>query len=362
MAIKNGTPGDDTLVGGSRNNTINGLVGDDTLNGRAGKDTLNGGTGNDTLNGGAGKDILNGDAGNDTLNGGTGQDTLNGDTGNDTLDGGQGQILYDVFGTVVGIDATTDGDIMAGGKGDDIYVVTATDSWLWATDGFNSAYAHSPGSKFNPDIVIEQAGEGRDTVLSYVSYKLPDNVEDLSLFSISQGRDVSESINGTGNNLNNIIIGNSKANSLIGNGGNDHLDGREGADKLFGGSGNDTLRGGAGKNSLTGGTGDDTFVFDNIPKANNVDTLKDFASGQDKLQLDDAKFAQIGATGQFSAADERFWASADGTAHDATDRIVYNTDSGALFYDADGNGGGTAVQIAILTDHPALNAADIWVA
>ena len=47
--------------------------------------------------------------------------------------------------------------------------------------------------------------------------------------------------NGTGNDLDNVIIGNiGFPNVLIGGGGNDHLDGVWGVDTLLGGAGNDT--------------------------------------------------------------------------------------------------------------------------
>jgi Ca2+-binding RTX toxin-like protein len=51
------------------------------------------------------------------------------------------------------------------------------------------------------------------------------------------------------------------------------------------------------------------------------------------------------------------------SAADVDDFIVYNNSTGALFYDADGNGAGVAVQIALLgvTTHPALTNADFVV-
>ena len=48
-------------------------------------------------------------------------------------------------------------------------------------------------------------------------------------------------------------------------------------------------------------------------------------------------------------------------AHDADDRIIYDENSGALFYDADGSGAGAAVQFASLRHHPAITAADFLV-
>jgi len=48
-------------------------------------------------------------------------------------------------------------------------------------------------------------------------------------------------------------------------------------------------------------------------------------------------------------------------AQDADDRIVYNPTTGALFFDADGNGAGAAVQFAVLSGAPALAASDFTV-
>ena len=73
----------------------------------------------------------------------------------------------------------------------------------------------------------------------------------------------------------------------------------------------------------------------------NADRISDFASGSDKLQLDDAAFTAIGAMGNFAAGDARFWASHPAARrHDANDRVVYNTSTGQLYYDADGSGSG----------------------
>jgi Ca2+-binding RTX toxin-like protein len=88
----------------------------------------------------------------------------------------------------------------------------------------------------------------------------------------------------------------------------------------------------------------------------------DFVSGTDKLALDDAFFTAIGAGGNFAAGDARFWAAAGATSgHDANDRVVYNSSTGNLYYDADGNGAGAAQLIATIQGHPAVGATDIAV-
>lgn len=94
------------------------------------------------------------------------------------------------------------------------------------------------------DRIIEQAGQGTDTVYSTVSYTLPPHVENLSLTGTSP-------LNGFGNDAGNVLIGNENRNRLLGeggrdylygNGGNDYLDGGSGADVMFGGNGHDTYR------------------------------------------------------------------------------------------------------------------------
>ncbi|WP_280955277.1 calcium-binding protein [Paludibacterium denitrificans] len=150
--------------------------------------TLTGTSGVDTLNGGAGNDTLSGLAGNDILNGGAGDDTLDGGAGNDTL---------------------------SGGLGNDTYVVDSS-----------------------ADVLKENANEGTDAVKSSVSFTLGHNLENLTLTGTA-------AINGTGNALDNVLIGNSAINTLTGGAGNDRLDG------------------GAGADTLIGGTGDDLYIVDN---------------------------------------------------------------------------------------------------
>ncbi|ATR79842.1 putative Ig domain-containing protein [Moraxella osloensis] len=154
--------------------------------------TINFAAPNLTINGTSNADTLTGKEGNDTLNGLAGNDTLIGGAGNDKLDGGTGA------------------DKMTGGTGNDTYIVDNTG-----------------------DIVIENANEGIDTVLSSITYTLGNNVENFTLTGTT-------AINGTGNALDNILIGNTAINTLTGGAGNDTLDGGAGADKLIGGTGNDT--------------------------------------------------------------------------------------------------------------------------
>ncbi|MEK1941384.1 MAG: calcium-binding protein [Pseudomonas sp.] len=215
-----GGVGDDTLIGftasnDSKQTLLPGETDDDTLYGGAGRDLLVGGLGNDLLFGEDDNDRLFGQVGDDVLYGGDGDDTLvgfmanneakktleAGDTDNDWLYGGAGsdKLLGGVGNDYLDGGAGT--DYMEGGQGDDTYVVNSVN-----------------------DVILEHQGEGYDRVISSTSYLLNAQVEELQLL---EGLD----IHGTGNALDNLLIGNSR---------NNILDGVTGADRMLGGSGDDT--------------------------------------------------------------------------------------------------------------------------
>jgi Ca2+-binding RTX toxin-like protein len=176
-----------------------------------------------------------------------------------------------------------------------------------------------------------------------VSYTLLDHFEKLTLTGTGL-------IDGAGNDL---------ANTLAGNGAANELEGEAGNDSLTGGAGNDTLEGGLGNDSLTGGAGRDLFRFDTVlDAATNRDVVTDFVVVDDTFELENDVFAALTVTGALEGA--AFWKSASATAaHDADDRIIYNTTTGALYYDSDGNGPDAQVQFATLTGSPdGVTAAD----
>ena len=124
------------------------------------------------------------------------------------------------------------------------------------------------------DQVIEQVGEGNDTVRSSVGYTLGADVENLTL--------TGSAATGTGNAVSNLIIGNAAANTLSGGLGNDRLLGAAGNDHLLGGDGIDILAGGDGSDTLSGGAARDIFVFTTLTwhqRRREHDFISDFKKG-----------------------------------------------------------------------------------
>jgi Ca2+-binding RTX toxin-like protein len=132
------------------------------------------------------------------------------------------------------------------------------------------------------------------------------------------------------------------------------MPGVAGADTLDGGSGSDLLDGGLMADTLTGGAEEDTFRFSTALGNANVDWIDDFNVTEDTILLDNLIFANVGGDGTLALG--AFYRSAAGAAHDADDRIIYDTDSGALSYDADGAGQLDAVQYARLGTNLNLSA------
>lgn len=152
------------------------------------------------------------------------------------------------------------------------------------------------------------------------------------------------------------LRGSKLADKIGGLGGDDKISGREGNDTISGGAGNDKLHGGAGKDTLSGGSGKDQFVFDTKFAAGNIDRVVDFSVADDRLLLDHDIFSRL-PVGALKAS-----AFVIGTkAADAGDRVIYDSRSGELFYDADGAGNGAAIRIARLDSHLKLAADDFLI-
>lgn len=255
--------------------------------------------GNDTALAGDGDDVVLGKGGNDFLDGEYGNDKLFGGAGNDVLSGGGGDDLVD------------------GGAGRDTFYFT---------------------SGFNETITVDLRLAG---------------VQDLGSLGHDTLIGMESIVAGIGEDT---LIGNDVANSLLGGAGND---------TLIGSGGSDWLQGDGGADILTGGTGKDRFVLNDFGFGpTSRDTITDFdAASGDRIVLPGYAITNT-YTPNLSRLDFALLHSAPGakSAHDASDRIIYDTASGALYFDADGIGGKASVAIAVLTGpdntHPGLSYED----
>ena len=217
------------------------------------------------------------------------------------------------------LDGNTGADTLVGGDGNDIYVVD------------NAA-----------DVVTETNASLTqiDEVRSSVTRTLGANLENLTLTGTA-------ATNGTGNSLANTLTGNSAANTLDGN------------------TGNDILNGGLGNDMLTGGTGVDYFDFTSVLNGTtNVDTITDFNRADDFIRLDNAVMALLGTTTGALTAVAFVSGAGRSAAADSSDRIIYNTTTGDLYYDADGTGNSVAIKIALIgtsSNHPTLDHTDFLI-
>ena len=260
-------------------------------------------SGPDTLEGGEGNDTLKGGAGNDTIRGMQGDDWLYGEQGLDSLEGGAGNdILYGGHCN----------DTLLGGDGNDTLFGQNENDSLSGGAGNDVLY----GGLCNDTLL---GGDGNDQLFGQV------------------GND-----------------------TLYGDAGNDVLYGGLGNDSLLGGDGNDQLFGQVGNDTLSGGAGNDGFFFaDALDARTNVDHILDFTSGQDTISLSLSVFSALGEAGPLQGRGF-FAANSTGTALDDNDYILYNTTTGALLYDADGNGAGVSVQFATLTNKPEIKENDFF--
>ena len=107
---------------------------------------------------------------------------------------------------------------------------------------------------------------------------------------------------------------------------------------------------------LTGGDGADRFVFKDKLSATNLDTVSDFLANTDLIAIDDAIFTKL--KNDTDISDNFFVVGNLRDVTPANDYIVYDLDTGKLYYDADGSGKGLPVAFATLTGTPTLSASD----
>lgn len=232
---------------------------------------------------GSGSILYQGSDDDDKYNGSKGDDAFSGGAGDDRASGGNGN--DDLYGD--------DGmDRLFGGNGNDLLSGGVDDDSLNAGNGNDTL----------------EGGDGND--------KLAGSGGNDSLFG-GLGDDV---LNGDGGN-----------DTLWGDEGNDQLNGQGGNDVINGGSGNDILRGQGGNDRLDGGEGQDTLYGDGgndvyvIANSDAADTIVRFATGKDKIEISGAAF------GITDTANLSFAMGTDGKGH--------------LYYDADGEGDGVAIEI-----------------
>lgn len=161
----------------------------------------------------------------------------------------------------------------------------------------------------------------------------------------------------TGNSFMNIMTGRNGNDVMRGAGNNDVLDGGAGDDTMYGDAGNDLISGGLGMDTLTGGAGKDLFGFDTKIGPTNIDTITDFDVKKDSFILARGSFSKLPKGDVFKA--KAFYTGA--AAHDADDRIIYNKETGALYYDADGAGAKEAQQFAQIKAGLALTYKDFLI-
>ena len=390
-----------SLYGGQGNDYLNGRDGNDKLYGEAGRDYLDGGTGLDTLVGGTGSDSYKIDSIADTITEYSNQgidavqssvsyrlgnnlenltlsgtkaikgignalaNTLSGNSANNFLDGGNGN-------DTLSDSEFYDYDTLVGGAGDDYLrdVINSTLVGNAGDDTLSTVYGNSSliGGTGNDTYIVETTTDsitenldaGVDTVeVRYVnSYILGDNLENLTIRFVS-----SNSISAIGNALDNIInidIGEPNVNSyLFGDAGNDYLSGGGGAKTVDGGTGNDTLNGFI-NDTLTGGGDMDIFNLFKLDSLSiqDIDTITDFSVVDDTINVSAGSFDGGLTVGAPITAAQFTICSA---ASDASDRFIYNKNTGALFFDSDGTGGTAQVQFASLSTGLAMTNADIFV-
>ena len=377
--------------------------------GNAGSNNIDGGGGADVMNGLGGNDYYTVDSALDVVveaaNGGTDRIfagasyALRADAHIETLSttNAAGTEAIDLIGNDFA-------NTLAGNAGSNVLNGLGGADAMIGYGGDDSFYVDSVS-----DQVIELAGGGSDRVYASVGYGLGANADVEILSAIDQA--ATTAINLFGNGLGQTLIGNAGVNVLDGRGGDDVMNGLGGNDVYYvdsasdavveaasGGSdrvlasagfalgssshvellttvnaagttaidltGNDfasTIAGNAGANvldgkggydTLIGYGGADTFAFTTALGGGNADRITDFAPGVDEIALDDAIFTGIGA-----ALDESEFVIGTAAA-DASDRIIYNSATGALFFDPDGAGGAAQIHFATPNAGLALTVSD----
>lgn len=314
--------------------------------------------------------------GDDTVYGNGGNDLLIGHGGADYLDGGEGDDIFVIGGFGSGVQGTTskadDGnkewiatgakhDVIVGGDGVDTLRIT---TGIGANTKANGTVVLNNDNFQSMEVVQVGGTVGRLNVENTDLQLLNDHYYFKANGTVS---DLSNTLGNNGGTINNVVVDASGVTTnglrFEGNANQQTFIGTTKADVFVGNGGNDTLTGGAGADKFVFGkvyeevvTGSSTTVQTYTNTAFNltgVDTITDFTRGTDKLELHLDQYSNLAG---FNASMLRV--NSTGTPTDANDYLVYNTTTKTLSYDADGNGGGAKVDIAILTGVNTLSTSD----
>jgi Ca2+-binding RTX toxin-like protein len=302
-----------SIIGNAAANVLTGDLGDDYLDGQGGADRMEGGAGSDTYSVDRDSDRIFEASG---AAAGTADHVRT--TADYTLAPNIEKLTLDGFRDINGTGNDLANEIVGNG-GRNVLNGGAGADRLDGRGGFDHFIVDH-----EDDVVIGYFGSTNvEMVFSSASYSLAGTAIDHMRLTGDAA------INGGGSSLDNFVGGNSAANTLSGG---------AGSDELSGGLGNDILSGGSDPNEA------DRFVFDTaLDATNNVDRIADFTD-VDTIVLNDAVFA-VGEQGSLDPARIAYGAAAT----DGYQRIVYNEQSGAIYYDADGSGEIGAILFAWVT-------------
>ncbi|WP_229008440.1 calcium-binding protein [Methylophilus sp. Leaf408] len=314
--------------------------------------------------------------GDDTVYGNGGNDLLIGHGGADYLDGGEGDDIFVIGGFGSGVQGTTskadDGnkewiatgakhDVIVGGDGVDTLRIT---TGIGANTKANGTVVLNNDNFKSMEVVQVGGTVGRLNVENTDLQLLNDHYYFKANGTVA---DLSNTLGNNGGTINNVVVDASGVTTnglrFEGNANQQTFIGTSQADVFVGNGGNDTLTGGGGADKFVFGkvyeqvvTGSATSVQTYTNTAFNltgVDTITDFTRGTDKLELHLDQYSNLAG---FNASMLRV--NSTGTAQDSNDYLVYNTTTKTLSYDADGNGSGAKVDIAVLTGVNTLSTSD----
>lgn len=301
---------------------------------------LLGGHGNDILNGAGGADIMLGGDGNDDFYVNNIDDVV----GEITNAGANDRVIASID-CVLTADSEIERLLAAAPASVTAINLTGNNrsQWITGTNGVNilSTGGVRPDTLtgldgadiyrvFNAaDIIVEGVGVGIDRVAAAVSFNPAgdDNIETLAT-------------NGSAG----ITAINLRENAL--------------AQTLLGNAGTNILNGLGGSDTIIGFAGADTFAFNSVLGPTNVDIITDYSVAADHILLENAIFLGLVAGALLGTA---FSSSTDGIATNTADRIMYETDTGFLWNDADGNSAGLRVKFADLAGGLVMSAGEFAV-